>query len=109
MAKAESRSKTQNARNGSHGKKMAIGLIAGVALVGWMVVLAGRGGSGTDVAARPAFASAALATDVQEVASLFWCSCGSCQEPELAACSCPTAVEAKQLIDRELRQGRPRE
>lgn len=41
-----------------------------------------------------------------QLASLFLCSCGSCQEPELRDCSCPTAIEEKQYIADELSAGR---
>ncbi|MCH7636405.1 MAG: hypothetical protein IIA12_01885, partial [Proteobacteria bacterium] len=46
-----------------------------------------------------------LTADVLDVAGKFRCACGSCEEPELAECTCPTAVEEKELISRELRRG----
>ena len=62
---------------------------------------------------RPVFSSnavgpspaRALAADVLDVAGKFRCACGSCEEPELAECTCPTAVEEKELISWELRRG----
>lgn len=108
LEKAEPRRRPPNARRSGNSNKAIVGLIVGAVVVGFVVMLVGRGGSGQDAAVGPAFASPAFAAEVQEVAAQFWCGCGSCQEPELADCTCPTAVEEKQLIDRELRKGAPR-
>ena len=42
---------------------------------------------------------------VYDVASKFLCSCGSCNDNELASCSCPTAIEEKTFIDDHLKRG----
>ena len=43
---------------------------------------------------------------VREVAQKFLCGCGACDVPELVDCVCPTAIEEKELIERELDGGR---
>jgi cytochrome c-type biogenesis protein CcmH/NrfF len=40
-----------------------------------------------------------------DIAKQFSCSCGSCGEKELIACTCPTAVETKQYIEASLNKG----
>lgn len=42
---------------------------------------------------------------VYDVASKFLCSCGSCNDNELASCTCPTAIEEKTFIDDHLKRG----
>jgi hypothetical protein len=49
----------------------------------------------------------AYSAAVLDVASRFLCGCGSCDVPELADCVCPTAIQEKDLIEEELRNGRP--
>ncbi len=39
------------------------------------------------------------------IAKQFVCSCGSCGEKELIACTCPTAMETKQFIEVSLNNG----
>lgn len=46
------------------------------------------------------------ASSVIEVASKFLCACGTCDVPELAECTCPTAIDEKDTIERELRAGK---
>ncbi len=43
---------------------------------------------------------------VAEIAHLFKCSCGSCDDPTLAHCQCPTAQEEHNAIRTLLRQGK---
>jgi len=42
---------------------------------------------------------------VRQVAERFLCSCGGCDEPELAKCGCPTAQEQKKYIRSQLDRG----
>lgn len=50
-------------------------------------------------------ADRAFDMQVYDVASKFLCSCGSCQDNELASCTCPTAIEEKAFIDDHLKRG----
>lgn len=86
---------------GGFTKKIAA-LVAGALVIALAVAIGRR--EGARRAADPGIA-AAFGLEVREVASRFWCSCGSCEDPELADCSCPTAVAEKRLIDQELQKG----
>lgn len=50
-------------------------------------------------------ADRAFDMQVYNVASKFLCSCGSCNDNELASCTCPTALEEKVFIDDHLKRG----
>ncbi|MFQ6604029.1 MAG: hypothetical protein ACE5D8_00585 [Fidelibacterota bacterium] len=39
------------------------------------------------------------------IAEQFKCSCGSCDEENLNACTCPTAISTKKFIESNLRSG----
>jgi len=43
------------------------------------------------------------------IAKEFVCSCGSCGEKDLIACTCPTAIETKQFIETSLNNGQSAE
>lgn len=43
---------------------------------------------------------------VLEVATKFLCACGTCDVPELVECTCPTAIDEKDAINRELATGK---
>lgn len=42
---------------------------------------------------------------VQEIAGEFHCGCGSCDDLELASCTCPTALKEKTMIKDLLERG----
>ncbi len=91
------------------GKAVAVGGVALIIVVGLAVFISR--GIGPDhvrsdeATSKPAARPISLA--VRGVASKFLCSCGACGELELADCTCPTAVEGREFIDRELKQGTP--
>lgn len=45
---------------------------------------------------------------VAEIAQLFKCACGSCDDPTLAHCQCPTAMEQMNTIRTLLNQNKPK-
>lgn len=89
--------------SGGNSKKKIAAIIMGLAVVALVVMSGSQDGLSSQ--AGPSIASSAYGLEVQEVASKFWCSCGSCEEPELTQCTCPTAAEEKKFIDRELKKG----
>lgn len=83
--------------------------VAGLVLIGLVVVIARWSASGdtrtNPTAPQPTARPVSLA--VRGVASKFLCSCGECGERELADCTCATAVEGREFIDREMERGTP--
>lgn len=57
-------------------------------------------GVGTDNTVTRIYTSAVL-----DIANEFLCACGSCNEPNLAACTCDTAKQEKNLIHELLNKG----
>ena len=51
-------------------------------------------------------AQISLDTDMYQVASYFYCSCGDCQDPELVTCGCPTARSQREFIQKQLDEGK---
>ena len=45
-------------------------------------------------------------SDLYQVASYFYCSCGDCQDPELVTCGCPTAKSQRDFIQKNLDDGK---
>ena len=45
-------------------------------------------------------------SDLYQVASYFYCSCGDCQDPELVTCGCPTAKTQRDFIQKNLNDGK---
>ena len=58
---------------------------------------------GTDNNYTPIYTSAVL-----DIANEFLCACGNCDEPNLAACTCDTAKQEKNLIRELLLKGNDR-
>jgi cytochrome c-type biogenesis protein CcmH/NrfF len=84
----------------------AIAVVTGVILIGLAVVV-GRGNRQEQTRpaeSTPQPAGRAFSLTVRGVASKFLCGCGNCDELELADCTCPNAIEGKELIDRELKR-----
>jgi hypothetical protein len=100
-AQLEARHGRRKIPGGGFTKKIAA-LVAGALVVALAIAIGHR--EGAQGVVEPG-ASAAFGVEVRQVASRFWCSCGNCETPELADCSCPRAVEEKKLIDQELQQG----
>lgn len=44
-----------------------------------------------------------------EIAKEFECACGKCNEPDLVACTCPTAIQEKSAIQDLLNKGYERD
>lgn len=91
------------------GKTVAAGAGALILVVG-LAVFISRGigpdrvrsdGATSKPAARP------VSLAVRGVASKFLCSCGECGDRELSDCTCSTAVEGREFIDREMKRGTP--
>lgn len=92
-------------RNAPYGHLKTVAVVLGVVAIG-LAVYAGRPGTSMRQG-ETSPAPRAYASDVLDVASRFYCGCGSCDVPELADCVCPTAIQEKDLIEAELRKGRP--
>jgi cytochrome c-type biogenesis protein CcmH/NrfF len=58
-----------------------------------------------DATSKPVARPVSLA--VRNVASKFICGCGECDNLDLADCTCPSAIEGRELIDRELKRKTP--
>ena len=54
-------------------------------------------------------AAVPIRMDVKEIASHFICGCGSCNDLELATCTCGTAAQERQAIQEELDKGSSRQ
>lgn len=94
--------------SGSAGIRMAAG-VASLVVIG-LAVFISRGigpdqARPADATSRPAARTVSLA--VRGVASKFICGCGECNDLELADCTCPRAVEERELIDQELKRKTP--
>ncbi|MCH7613439.1 MAG: hypothetical protein IIB95_08100 [Candidatus Marinimicrobia bacterium] len=50
-------------------------------------------------------ASNVFSFETLTIAKQFVCSCGSCGEKALIACTCPTAIETKQFIETSINNG----
>ncbi|GAB4172189.1 MAG: hypothetical protein Kow00108_06790 [Calditrichia bacterium] len=52
------------------------------------------------------FKTTQLEPEVAYIATQFKCACGQCDDPNLAVCSCPTALEEHNFIRSLLKQGK---
>lgn len=86
---------------------MTISVVIGLVVIGTAVVIGrwSRPGEPEPDRTKPQVTARPVSLAVRGVASKFLCSCGECGERELADCTCATAIEGRELIDRELKQG----
>lgn len=92
--------------SGNTGKK-ALAAGAAVLLIGLAAIVGRVSNSEPSAPAGLQTGTRTFGPEVREIASKFLCSCGTCDVPELADCVCPTAIEEKALIERELELGTP--
>lgn len=106
MSKKRRRRNQQGPSQPGYIKFLAIGF--GVAAVILAIRMgADRTPSAPAPAAQTPVPTTPVSMQVREVASHFVCGCGSCDDLELATCSCPTAVKERAVIQEELDRGTP--